>query len=59
VARLGRVPRYIIGDAARALLRSLARLRARDPAARFSDELHLWRLAGFVYGTYWRRHDQS
>lgn len=57
-ARVGRVPRYLYGDTLRALVRWLTPLRTRDAGARFADELHLWRLAGFVYGSYWRRDEE-
>jgi glycosyltransferase involved in cell wall biosynthesis len=58
VARIGRVPRYIYGSAARALLASVRSLRD-DPAVQFARELQWWRLAGFVYGSYWYRKESS
>jgi hypothetical protein len=54
VARVGRVPRYIYGSAARALLAGLRSMRD-DPSVQFARELAWWRLAGFVYGSYWYR----
>ncbi|MDQ3817929.1 MAG: hypothetical protein M3362_09575, partial [Acidobacteriota bacterium] len=57
VAYLLGVPRYLYGMAARALLRKMKAILARgkDPAARFSDELSFWNLAGFFYGKHFYR----
>ena len=43
------VPRYFYGRALRAMLR-LMNVWDREPAERFSNELSLWELAGFLYG---------
>jgi len=51
VTYVGGVPRYLYGRAARALVRLGAGLH-RTSARRFSDELALWDLGGFMYGTY-------
>jgi len=48
------VPRYFYGRAFRAILR-LARIWNHEPAARFSNELSLWELAGFFYGKHFYR----
>ncbi len=48
VACVGRIPRYMIGNA----VRKVPALASRDPARRFSAELEWWRLAGFVKGAY-------
>jgi glycosyltransferase involved in cell wall biosynthesis len=54
VKRVGRVPRYLYGTAARAAF-GTARFLFRDRARQFANELELWHLAGFVYGSYWYR----
>ena len=56
VARVGRVPRYLYGTAGRAVLRAAASLFS-DRSQQFANELELWHLAGFVYGSYWYRGD--
>jgi cellulose synthase/poly-beta-1,6-N-acetylglucosamine synthase-like glycosyltransferase len=56
VIRVGKVPRYLYGAAVRGLMRVLRPFRHRvDPASRFSAELALWHLLGFVYGSYFHR----
>ena len=50
------VPRYFYGRALRGMLR-LANVLNREPAARFSNELSLWELAGFFYGKHFYRPD--
>jgi hypothetical protein len=50
------VPRYFYGRAFRGMLR-LARVWNREPAARFSNELSLWELAGFFYGKHFYRNE--
>jgi len=50
VTYLGRVPRYILGEAVKAL----PSLAARSPAQRFDAELRWWTVAGFVTGAYGR-----
>jgi glycosyltransferase involved in cell wall biosynthesis len=52
VTRIGRVPRYLVGAAARGAVRA-ARAMRRDPRAAFDGELHLLHLLGFLYGSYW------
>jgi glycosyltransferase involved in cell wall biosynthesis len=54
VKRVGRVPRYLYGAAARAAIRAASFLR-RDRSQQFANELELWHVAGFVYGSYWYR----
>jgi glycosyltransferase involved in cell wall biosynthesis len=54
VAYVWGVPRYFYGRALRGMF-SLANLRNREPAARFSNELSLWELAGFFYGKHFYR----
>ena len=54
VKRIGRVPRYLYGAAARAALRAIG-LLFRDSSQRFASELELWHVAGFLYGSYWYR----
>ena len=54
VARIGRVPRYLYGAAARAALRTAASLFS-NRSQQFANELELWHVAGFVYGCYWYR----
>ena len=52
VAYLGGVPRYLYGRAANGLL-GLAKTpfgKRKDPAQKFSGELAVWDLAGFLYG---------
>ena len=52
VAYLFGIPRFLFGNAVRALLRMLGttlKMR-RDPAQWFSDELRVWDVAGFFYG---------
>ncbi len=51
VARVGRVPRYLVGEALRGLGKQ-ALGRGGDPATRFAYELSIWQLAGFLYGSY-------
>jgi glucosyl-dolichyl phosphate glucuronosyltransferase len=58
VARIGRVPRYVYGNAARSLLDAFGSMRD-DPSVQFARELAWWRLAGFVYGSYWYRREPS
>jgi glucosyl-dolichyl phosphate glucuronosyltransferase len=48
VAKVGLIPRYMIGNA----VRGLGDIASLDPAIRFAGELELWRLAGFVSGAY-------
>ncbi len=48
VAHVGRVPRYMIGDA----VNSLRALAGGSPAERFSAELQWWTLAGYAVGAY-------
>jgi len=48
------VPRYFYGRALRGLVR-LAKIWDHQPAARFSNELSLWELAGFFYGKHFYR----
>ena len=55
VRRVGRIPRYLLGSAARSLVQMAANARAVDASRRFASELTMWRLAGFVYGAYWYR----
>jgi hypothetical protein len=50
VSYLGGIPRYLYGQAARALLRKVRNLRGQNQARSFSDELAVWNLAGFFYG---------
>jgi len=54
VKRIGRVPRYLYGTAARAALQTAASVFRRS-SHQFSNELELWHVAGFVYGCYWYR----
>src|ERR1051325_890467 len=54
VAYVWGVPRYFYGRALRGMF-SLANLRNPEPAARFSNELSLWELAGFFYGKHFYR----
>jgi glucosyl-dolichyl phosphate glucuronosyltransferase len=51
VLTIGGIPRFLFGAAARGLLRMLPLpfVRRRSPQ-RFSSELALWDLAGFIYG---------
>ena len=49
VRYLAGVPRYLWGRAAGAALR-LARRRARPASEIFGDELHIWDVAGYLYG---------
>jgi glucosyl-dolichyl phosphate glucuronosyltransferase len=49
VRRFGRVPRFLVGAALRGIVRSTP---TDDPGVRFSEELDLWHLLGFVYGSY-------
>jgi glucosyl-dolichyl phosphate glucuronosyltransferase len=44
------VPRFIVGRAARSLLRLLATRGTRPRRETFTDELRLWDLAGYSYG---------
>ena len=53
VRRVGRIPRYVVGSAARGLAQLVGGARAVDPSRRFASELSMWQLAGFVYGAYW------
>lgn len=48
------VPRYFYGRALRGLVR-LGKVWDHQPAARFSNELSLWELAGFFYGKHFYR----
>lgn len=50
VVHVGKVPRYMIGIAVKAL----PALVSSDPAKRFSAELEWWKLAGFTHGVYAR-----
>jgi glucosyl-dolichyl phosphate glucuronosyltransferase len=54
VKRIGRVPRYLYGAAARAILRTAGSI-VRTESHQFANELELWHVAGFVYGCYWYR----
>lgn len=49
VQHIGRIPRYMIGSAVRALP---AWLSSSDRSRRFGAELHWWDLAGYCYGAY-------
>jgi glycosyltransferase involved in cell wall biosynthesis len=49
VVYVGRIPRYLIGSAIRALPGLVGSLRS---SRRFGAELQWWDLAGFVYGAY-------
>lgn len=53
VTHLGRVPRHLFGSAVRGIVRALT--FSGDSADRFSGELAVWHLAGFLYGSYWYR----
>lgn len=57
VAYLAGVPRFLLGRAARAVLRKAKGvcIRQYDPKRAFSDELALWDLAGFFYGKHFYR----
>lgn len=48
------VPRYFYGRALRGMFQ-LVNIWNREPAARFSNELSLWELAGFFYGKHFYR----
>lgn len=51
VTYLAGVPRFIVGQAARSLLRLAAGLvRRQPPAERMGDELRSWDLAGYFFG---------
>ena len=50
VAYVGRIPRFMIGNA----IRGLRTLASRHPGRRFAAELEWWRLAGFMRGVYGR-----
>jgi glycosyltransferase involved in cell wall biosynthesis len=50
VRYLAGIPRFLVGSAGRSLLRILASRRQRSAHEVFSDELHLWDLAGYAYG---------
>ncbi len=52
VKYIRRVPRYMVGDAVRAIFTFL---RSGKPSERFAAELRWWDLAGFIYGAYLRR----
>jgi glucosyl-dolichyl phosphate glucuronosyltransferase len=52
VTRIGRVPRYLFGAAARGAVRAAGAIR-RDSASAFDGQLHLLHLLGFLYGSYW------
>jgi glucosyl-dolichyl phosphate glucuronosyltransferase len=56
-AHLLGVPRWLYGEAARALMRISTRTikGPREPAKHFSDELAVWDLAGFFYGKHFYR----
>jgi glycosyltransferase involved in cell wall biosynthesis len=58
VAYLAGVPRYLYGEAARGLLRTVkfAVGPVKDPESGFSSELAFWDFAGFFYGKYFYRH---
>jgi glycosyltransferase involved in cell wall biosynthesis len=55
VAYLAGVPRYLIGEAARAFLRLATWRNADRPDWRFADELALWDLASFAIGRWFPR----
>jgi glycosyltransferase involved in cell wall biosynthesis len=55
VRYLAGIPRYMVGDAARGILRLLSRRDVRRPDEAFADELALWDLAGYLYGTWLHR----
>jgi glycosyltransferase involved in cell wall biosynthesis len=58
VIKVGKVPRYLYGSAARGLMRVVRSFRAPlDPSSRFAAELAVWHLLGFVYGSYFHRRD--
>jgi glycosyltransferase involved in cell wall biosynthesis len=52
VSSVGGVPRYLVGEALRGVLRWALTLATRDADRRLSHELPCWLLAGFVYGRY-------
>jgi glucosyl-dolichyl phosphate glucuronosyltransferase len=56
VTRVGKVPRYLYGTAARSLMRvlGLGPFRRVDPSSRFAAELTVWHFVGFIYGSYFR-----
>jgi glycosyltransferase involved in cell wall biosynthesis len=56
VARIGRVPRYLIGSAVRGAITALKSLR-RDHATRLTGELACLQFLGFLYGSYWCRRE--
>jgi glucosyl-dolichyl phosphate glucuronosyltransferase len=51
------IPRYLIGQAARATVQILKTVAKdnEDPSQKFSDELRFWSLAGFFYGKHFYR----
>lgn len=51
VTRVGRVPRYLMGAAVRAVVR-MARTFHRDPIYAFEGQLTVLQFLGFLYGTY-------
>jgi glycosyltransferase involved in cell wall biosynthesis len=59
VTYLAGVPRYMIGAAARGALEIVRTVGTSGPARRFSNELSWWSLAGFLYGKYRYRHEES
>jgi glycosyltransferase involved in cell wall biosynthesis len=60
VIRVGKVPRYLYGSAARGLMRVMTSFRGRlDASSRFAAELAVWHLLGFVYGSYFHRSEPS
>jgi glycosyltransferase involved in cell wall biosynthesis len=58
VRRIGRVPRYLFGTAARDLVRGVRAARS-DSAATLEAQLALLHLIGFVYGSYRYRGGRS
>ena len=58
VRRIGRVPRYLFGTAARHLVRGVRAARS-DSAAALEAQLSLLHLIGFVYGSYRYRNDRG
>jgi glycosyltransferase involved in cell wall biosynthesis len=50
VPRVAGVPRYLVGEAFRGVLRWALTLATRDADRRLAHELPFWLLAGFVYG---------
>jgi GT2 family glycosyltransferase len=54
VRRIGRVPRYLFGAAARHIVNGIRAARS-DSTAALEAQLSLLHLIGFVYGSYWYR----